>query len=1082
MPETISIDQLPGPHAVPFLGNLLDLNTPNPMDKLIGWGREFGPIYRLQVPGNDRVVVSGAGLVEEICDDTRFGKQLGAGLKAGQEGQTSQGLFTSETADPMWRRAHNILMAPFSQQAMRGYLPRMVDIAGQLVDKWARLNPDDEVDVPADMTALTLDTIALCGFDYRFNSLYRDTPHPFVAAMVRNLLERQKEAKELPIQRKLRIQARRQAKEDQEFQVNLVKGLMADRRRRGAATEANANTDLLGLMLTGVDKQSGLTLPDDNIVAQCLTFLVAGHETTSGLLSFAIYFLMKNPNVAARARAEADEVLAGDAAPSYEQIHRLTYIRQVLDETLRLWPTAPMFTRTPLQDTVVGGRYVFPKDTGLSVLVPMLHRDRSVWGDDAEEFNPDRFQPERFAAIPPTAYRPFGTGLRACIGRQFALQEATLVLGLLMQRFEFIDHRNYQLHTKSTLTVKPADLWIKLRPRTDRPLPITIPASGAGVQQVAAHQESAQPRSAATGHGTSLLVLFGSNLGTAEGIANRLGREGTERGYQVTVAALDDHGPDLPKQGAVLIVCSSYNGEPPENATAFVGRLGEQALPADAFAGVTYTVFGCGDTDWAATYQAVPKLLDAGLRAHGAARIHPRGEGNANGDFDDQYRSWHTELWTDVAAALQLSAEPAVHAPSGPRLSISIVNRQLTNPVVLSYDATPALITRNIELTANGTGASRSTRHVDIALPAGMGYRAGDHLGVLPRNSLAQIRRVMSHFRLDAGMYLTIAATSGAHTHLPIDEPAPLLGILGSCVELQAVATRADIDILADHTHDPDQQAELRSLTGDDEESRGRYRTVVRETGLSVLDLLERYPACRLPFPVFLDLLPALAPRYYSISSSPVLNPQSCSVTEGVLHAPARCGVGDFDGVCSTYLQSLEPGSTIFVFARQPTIPFRPPADPAVPMIMVGAGTGLAPFRGFLQERAEQKANGATLAPSVLFFGCRTAADRLYADELDTFEKSADVRVHTAFSRQPVDGRKYAQHEMLANRDECWDLIDRGGQIFVCGNARTLAPGVRAALQQIYADKTGSTAAAAEDWLAGLRREHRYLEDIWGAN
>jgi len=127
-----------------------------------------------------------------------------------------------------------------------------------------------------------------------------------------------------------------------------------------------------------------------------------------------------------------------------------------------------------------------------------------------------------------------------------------------------------------------------------------------------------QRRPASTGHGTALLVLFGSNLGTAEGIANRLGREGVERGYQVTVAALDDHGTELPTQGAVLIVCSSYNGEPPENATAFVGRLGEEALAADAFAGVAYTVFGCGDTDWAATYQAVPKLLDKGLERHGA--------------------------------------------------------------------------------------------------------------------------------------------------------------------------------------------------------------------------------------------------------------------------------------------------------------------------------------------------------------------------------------------------------------------------------------------------------------------------------
>jgi cytochrome P450/NADPH-cytochrome P450 reductase len=301
-------------------------------------------------------------------------------------------------------------------------------------------------------------------------------------------------------------------------------------------------------------------------------------------------------------------------------------------------------------------------------------------------------------------------------------------------------------------------------------------------------------------------------------------------------------------------------------------------------------------------------------------------------------------------------------------------------------------------------------------------------------------------------------------------------------VELQACATRADIDVLADYTDDPDQSSELRAMTGADEESQVRYRRNVREPGLSVLDLLERYSSCRLPFPVFLDLLPALAPRYYSISSSPLASPQMCSVTEGVLSAPARCGVGQFDGVCSTYLQSMEPGSTVFVFTRQPTIPFRPPADPSVPMIMVGAGTGLAPFRGFLQERAEQKAKGADLAPSLLFFGCRTPAERLYADELETFEKSADVVVYTAFSRQSTDGRKYAQHELLYRQDECWELINQGAQIFVCGNARTLAPGVRAALQQIYAAKTTGAADDAEQWLAGLRREHRYLEDIWGAN
>ncbi|HEY7811662.1 MAG TPA: cytochrome P450, partial [Nakamurella sp.] len=809
---------------------------------------------------------------------------------------------------------------------------------------------------------------------------------------------------------------------------------------------------------------------------------VAGHETTSGLLSFAIYYLMKNPQFIAQAREQIDEVLgSGDgtvADPTYDQVHRLTYVRQILDEALRLWPTAPMFTRAPYQDTVIAGKYALPKGAGVSVLLPMLHRDRSVWGEDAEDFNPGHFDPERFKDVPPFAYRPFGTGLRACIGRQFALQEATLVLGMLLQRFDFIDHRNYQLHTRATLTVKPEDLWIKVRPRADRP-PVhrkqVIVGDPAPVAEAA-------PRPAATAHGTPLSVLFGSNLGTAEGIANQLGREGSDRGYQVTVAALDDHGTDLPGEGAVLIVCASYNGEPPENAVAFVGKLRDKSLADGAFAGVRFTVFGCGDTDWAATYQAVPTLLDTELARLGGARIHPRGAGDAQADFDGQYRAWHADLWADVGAALDLPSDTAVRTPTGPRLAISMVNRQLTNPVILSYEATPTLVTRNVELTANGAPGTRSTRHVEVALPAGMHYRAGDHLGVLPRNSLAQIRRVMRHFALDAGTYLTITANRGTHTHLPVDEPAPLLGVLGSCVELQARATRADIDVLADHTDDPAQQARLRALTGDDEASHARYRTQVREPNLSVLDLLDRYPACALPFPVFLDLLPALAPRYYSISSSPQAAPDSVAVTEGVLAAPARGGHGEFEGVCSTYLASMEPGSTVFVFTREPTIPFRPPADPGVPMIMVGAGTGLAPFRGFLQERAAARAGGGTLAPSLLFFGCRTRHDRLYEEELADFATSANVQTYTAFSREPGVGRRYAQHEMLAHADEIWSLIDGGAQVFVCGNARTLAPGVRAALTQIAADQKGLSGAEADDWLTGMRRDHRYLEDIWGAN
>jgi cytochrome P450 / NADPH-cytochrome P450 reductase len=344
MTATISLDEIPGPRGLPVLGNVRDLDADAPFESLMRLAGEYGPIYKLSTPAGMRLIVTGPELVDEVCDDARFDKQIGGGLSNLRSGAVGAGLFTSETQDPLWRRAHNILMAPFSLQAMRDYMPKMLDIADQLIDKWARLNPGEAVDVPADMTRLTLDTIALCGFGYRFNSFYRETPHPFVDAMMRTLAESQARARRLKVQTRLKIRAQRQLEEDQAFMNDLVDQLIAERRALGAAGDT---TDLLGRMLTGVDKQTGESLPDENIRAQCITFLIAGHETTSGLLSFAIYYLMKNPGVLERARAEVEGVLGTSASPTFEQVQRLRYVRQILDETLRLWPTAPGFNRYP---------------------------------------------------------------------------------------------------------------------------------------------------------------------------------------------------------------------------------------------------------------------------------------------------------------------------------------------------------------------------------------------------------------------------------------------------------------------------------------------------------------------------------------------------------------------------------------------------------------------------------------------------------------------------------------------------------------------------------------------------------------
>src|SRR5581483_8684820 len=180
------------------------------------------------------------------------------------------------------------------------------------------------------------------------------------------------------------------------------------------------------------------------------------------------------------------------------------------------------------------------------------------------------------------------------------------------------------------------------------------------------------------------------------------------------------------------------------------------------------------------------------------------------------------------------------------------------------------------------------------------------------------------------------------------------------------------------------------------------------------------------PFHIFLETLSLLAPRYYSISSSPSGDATRCSITVGVVEGPAASGQGIYKGVCSTYLAGRRAGESVHVMVRETKAGFRLPEDDAVPIIMVGPGTGLAPFRGFLQERAARKAKGAALGPAMLFFGCRHPdQDFLYADELKAFATDGIAELYTAFSR--AGGEKtYVQHLIAAEKEKVWRLLEQG--------------------------------------------------------
>jgi cytochrome P450/NADPH-cytochrome P450 reductase len=338
---------------------------------------------------------------------------------------------------------------------------------------------------------------------------------------------------------------------------DVIDEVLQERRSSGdTSTE-----DLLGLMLNDVHPESGTGLDDANIRNQVLTFLVAGHETTSGALSFALQALVKNPAALARAAAEVDAVWGpeDDPRPGPQDVPRLRYVRQVLDETLRLWPTAPVFNRVAATDTLIGGRFRVPAGRPVSVVVPALHRD-PVWGPNVEAFDPDRFTPERAAARPPHAYKPFGTGERACIGSRFALHEATLVLGLLLHRYTLDDHANYRMKIVQALTIKPEGFTLRLRRRTpqDRAVP-----------SIAATAIAATTRRAP---GTPLLVLHGSNLGATRRWADTLAGRAEDAGFAVARGALDEAADGLPTDRPVLVVAASYNGRPTDDAEKFVAR------------------------------------------------------------------------------------------------------------------------------------------------------------------------------------------------------------------------------------------------------------------------------------------------------------------------------------------------------------------------------------------------------------------------------------------------------------------------------------------------------------------------------
>ncbi|MFD0432808.1 cytochrome P450 [Streptomyces chartreusis] len=1041
-------DPLPG---VPLVDISATGPGGTPVQQAMALMREHGPVFVRRLHGRDALFVGDPDLVAELADERRFAKHIGPGLQNVRE-FAADGLFTAYNDEPNWAKAHDILMPAFALGSMRTYHPVMLKVARRLIDSWDRdARAGRPVDVPDDMTRMTLDTIGLAGFDYDFGSFERPEPHPFVESMVRCL--------EWSMKRLARVPGRDHSAADAAFRgdaahlAQVVDDVIAAR----TGTDQSAAEDLLGLMLSAAHPADGTTLDAANIRNQVITFLIAGHETTSGAMSFALYYLAKHPTALELVRREVD-ALWGDRAdpePAYDEIGRLTYTRQVLNEALRLWPTAAVFSRQAREDTLLGGRIPLRAGQAALVLTPMLHR-QPVWGDNPERFDPARFTAEAEAARPVHAFKPFGTGERACIGRQFALHEATMLLAMLVHRYRLHDHADYRLTVKETLTLKPEGFTLTLTPRTPAernhtPLPGTVPTRTPRDTGTAALPARVRP-------GTRALFLHGSNYGTCREFAASLADEAAAVGCETEVAPLDAYAGGLPTDRPVVITAASYNGRPTDDATAFTARLEDPHDLTD----VSYAVLGVGDRNWAATYQQVPTRIDDRLAELGATRLLQRTAADASGDLTGAFRDFTDRLRT---ALLERHGDPETAAPAAEPTAAYEVRALTGGPLDAAaerHGLLPMTVTEAYDLTA--PDHPRRKRFVRLALPEGVTYRTADHLTVLPANAPELVERFAAALGADLDTVLDIRAARPRRDGLAIDRPLTVRRLLTHHVELAERPSAARLAALAAANPCPPERIALAGLTDDP-------RTLV--------EVIEDFPALRgaLDWSTLLDLLTPLRPRHYSISSSPAVDPGHADLMISLLQAPARSGRGIHRGTGSGYLADVRPGDTVYARIQPCRDVFR--VETGAPVVMVAAGTGLAPFRGAVADRAAALAAGAELAPALCYFGCDAPdADFLHADELYAAESAGAVSLRPAFSTAGT----FVQHRIAAEADDVWELLGAGARVYVCGDGARMAPGVREAFRTLYRDRTpGADDAAAERWLDALIADGRYVEDVYAA-
>jgi sulfite reductase (NADPH) flavoprotein alpha-component len=537
-----------------------------------------------------------------------------------------------------------------------------------------------------------------------------------------------------------------------------------------------------------------------------------------------------------------------------------------------------------------------------------------------------------------------------------------------------------------------------------------------------------------------LTVLYGSQTGNTETVAGQLAEKAKSSGIEVKLWDMAEYKPRELKNEQYLAVLTSTHGEgePPDNAMDLYEFLGSRKAPG--LKGLKYSVLSLGDSSYEYFCQT-GKDFDERLQKLGATTVIPRVDCDV--DYDDLAEKWIAEFVESLTSSMQPSAAPPSASAAMSQLETSVQYDR-------KHPFSAPLLENQI---LSGRGSSKEVRHIEISLEgSGLHYQPGDALGVYPQNDPVLVSMLIDALGFDADTPVELE-----------EQTETLTNALMHHREI-TVLTRPLVEKWAELA----QSDELNKLM----ESKAAVTEWIR--GRDVLDLVQSYPLADIDANGFIKLLRKLPPRLYSIASSQAAVDEEVHITVATVRYNAHNR--ERGGVASTWLADrLAEDATIPVYI-DPNKNFKLPADDDAPIIMIGPGTGVAPFRSFMQEREERGARGRNW----LFFGDQHfLTDFLYQTEWLAWRKSGLLtHLDVAFSRDQTE-KIYVQHRIREKSIEIWNWLQEGAYLYVCGDADNMAPDVNEALIDIISQQGNKSREDATEYLRQLTRDKRYQRDVY---